>query len=391
MNRIDYLAIFAILLITACQKDEEPIAPVNTDNVFPVERSTSGIMLSDTHSENQSGISFTYEFYRNNTYECGLTGNYTFMVVNPGNGDANDEAPLWVYLHGGGTGYFDENGDYFGQVGQTEDNWNHEETFQDLRVGQLLRRTIDDGQPIDITLTRRIQEGYRVVVVSMCDHDLYSGLGTPYLNNFDKPDAEVNGMQATMAAIDYTAANYPTTHVFAHGTSAGGIGAFNLAISYASEGTYLTGIIADFYLGERALPLLNQFAGDSPYTDGYDSDKASEKIGYFADVEQRVAAEDRIDDGFDEIPVLFVGGDVDPFCIGHRPPVAEAAALGLNNCEYVWEELTQSVNNQPNSPHQVSLLPGETHIPTNYVSPAHDIVDIFIGDILSDNPPHPFN
>ena len=30
--------------------------------------------------------------------------------------------------------------------------------------------------------------------------------------------------QATMAAIDYTVANYPTTHVWAHGTSAGSIG-----------------------------------------------------------------------------------------------------------------------------------------------------------------------
>lgn len=360
-------------------------------SLFPVSRTTSQISLEQQYTDTFLGGTHTFDFYRNDAYECGLTGNYTFMVVNPTNGDENTEAPLWVYLHGGGSGYFDENGDYYGQTGQTEDNWNHEETFNDLLVKQLQRRTIDDNdQPIDITLTRRIQEGYRVVLVSMCDHDLYSGLGTPYLNN-PNPDSQVNGMQATMAAVDYTARNYSTTHVFAHGTSAGGLGVFNLAMSYSEEGTPLTGIISDFYLGERALPLLDMFAGDSPYALGYDSKKMSEKIGYFADVDQRVAAEDRINDGFNEVPVLFVGGDEDPFCIGHRSAVSEAAALGLNNCEYVWDELNQAVDNQPNTPHQVSLLPGEVHIPTNYESPAHDIVDTFIGNILAGNPQHPFS
>ena len=358
---------------------------------FPVSRTTSQISFEQQHTDNFLGANHSYDFYRNEAYACGLSGNYSFMVANPANGDENTQAPLWVYLHGGGSGYFDENGDYYGQTGQTEDNWNHEETFNDLLVKQLQRRTIDDNdQPIDITLTRRIQEGYRVVLVSMCDHDLYSGLGTPYLNN-PNPDAQVNGMQATMAAVDYTARNYSTTHVFAHGTSAGGLGVFNLAMSYSEEGTPLTGIISDFYLGERALPLLDMFAGDSPYALGYDSKKMSEKIGYFADVDQRVAAEDRINDGFNEVPVLFVGGDEDPFCIGHRSAVSEAAALGLNNCEYVWDELNQAVDNQPNSPHQVSLLPGEVHIPTNYESPAHDIVDTFIGNIIAGNPQHPFS
>lgn len=370
----------------------EFVASLNVNaSPFPVSRTTSQISFEQQHTDTFLGGTHTFDFYRNEAYECGLSGNYTFMVVNPANGDANTEAPLWVYLHGGGSGYFDENGDYYGQTGQTEHNWNHEETFNDLLVKQLQRRTIDDSdQSIDITLTRRIQEGYRVVLVSMCDHDTYSGLGTPYLNN-PNPDAQVNGMQATMAAVDYTTRNYSTTHVFAHGTSAGGIGVYNLAASFAAEGTHLTGIIADFYLGERALPLLDMFAGDSPYALGYESEKMSEKIGYFADVDQRVAAEDRINDGFDEVPILFVGGDEDPFCIGHRPAVPEAAALGLNNCEYVWDELKQSVDNQPNSPHKVSLLPGEVHIPTNYESPAHDIVDTFIGNILASNPQHPFS
>jgi hypothetical protein len=142
------------------------------------------------------------------------------MIAKPLNGDETIEATLWVYLHGGGSGFFDENGNYIAVNNQTEDSYNHEETFDDLLVGELQRHTTENGQQRDSTLTRRIQEGYRVVLVSMCDHDQYSGLGTAYPNN-PISGAEVNGMQATMAAVEYTAANYPTTHVFAHGTSAG--------------------------------------------------------------------------------------------------------------------------------------------------------------------------
>lgn len=35
-----------------------------------------------------------------------------------------------------------------------------------------------------------------------------------------------------MAAIDYTAAYYPTTHVWLHGTSAGAVGVWSVALSY---------------------------------------------------------------------------------------------------------------------------------------------------------------
>ena len=51
------------------------------------------------------------DFYQNNAYECGLSGNYTFVVMNPAN-NASAEAPLWIFLHGGGSGFFDEAGVY---------------------------------------------------------------------------------------------------------------------------------------------------------------------------------------------------------------------------------------------------------------------------------------
>ena len=52
-------------------------------------------------------------------------------------------------------------------------------------------------------------------------------------------------MQATMSALEYTVSNYPTTHVFVHGTSAGSSGAYNLAMSFAVEGIHLTALVSD--------------------------------------------------------------------------------------------------------------------------------------------------
>ena len=356
-----------------------------------VSRTTNGIVLAGQQTQTFAGMTFDFEFYRNTAYGCGLSGNYTFMVVNPPNGDAADQAPLWVFLHGGGSGYFDENGDYFAVLGQTEDTWNHEETFDDLLVKQLQQRTIENGQPKDITLTRRLLEGYRLVLVSMCDHDQYSGLGTPYPNN-PNPGAEVNGMQATMAAVDYTVANYPTTHVFAHGTSAGSAGVYNLAQGYAVEGVHLTGVVSDFVLSTRQLTLIEIFAGQPgvQYQPGYTYDGFAEKIGFYGQFESLAHAEARIADGFVEVPVLFVGGSEDAACMAHQPAIPEAVAEGLNNCEWQAQSLIQTIAAQADSPHQVSLLDGLGHIPTNEVTPANDIVDTFTGDILEGNPPAPF-
>ena len=69
-------------------------------------------------------------------------------------------------------------------------------------------------------------------------------MGTTYPNHPTNPDAQVNGLQATMA-IDHAISSYPTTQVWAHGTSAGGHGVWGLATSYAAEGNPITGIISD--------------------------------------------------------------------------------------------------------------------------------------------------
>ncbi|MFT6400278.1 MAG: hypothetical protein ACJAYU_005049, partial [Bradymonadia bacterium] len=381
--------------------DAGPDAPggdVGSDAATPglpslpvVDRTTDEIAIVERRTESLGGATYEIDFYRNNAYDCGLSGNYTFMVVNPGNGTADDAAPLWVYLHGGGVGFFDEDGDYVAVNNQTADTWNHEESFDSL-VETLTVRTIDDGQVEDNTLTRRIREGYRVAVVSMCDHDQYAGLGTPYPNN-PNLDAQVNGLQATMAAVDYVAHSYPTTHVFAHGTSAGSVGVYALALSYSAEDQALTGVVADSVLSPRGSRIQEVYAGEPgfPQQAGFDPAAVNEKIGFYRDPESGADPETRIQAGFDLTPLLFVGGLADPQCGWGLPLLAEAEADGFeSNCAWVAAGLTEVIEAAPASPHRVALFVGEGHVPTINPGASHDVVDAFLDDILATDPPYPF-
>lgn len=372
---------------------------VFTDSLVGLEPGTGACIPRDatqitlTQESTASALGFTWEldFYRNTAYDCGLSGNYTFLVMNPAD-DPDAEAPLWVYLHGGGIGYYDDTSTYVAVKNQTENTWNHEETFSDLWEKAVLANAFNQntGQPIDSSLKRRIEEGYRVVAVSMCDHDAYSGLGTPYTNN--PLGGEVNGLQATMAAIDYTAANYPTTHVWTHGTSAGSIGVWSLASSYALEGTPLAGIVADSWIATpRLRTTAEAFTGEPgyPFGAGFEVDGITDKVGYFASEDIRSWPEARIPDSdFRAVPSLFINGNDDPFCGGNQGPLAEAVAEGITNCQWYHDALRQEIDNQPNSPHEFHNFPGYGHVPTNRGGPANAIVDAFVAGVLATNPPN---
>ena len=75
-----------------------------------IPRETSQIALTEEQTISMSGPTWELDYYVNDAYQCGLSGDYSFMVMNPG-GNPSATAPLWVYLHGGGQGYWDENGD----------------------------------------------------------------------------------------------------------------------------------------------------------------------------------------------------------------------------------------------------------------------------------------
>ena len=163
-------------------------------------------------------------------------------------------------------------------------------------------------------------------------------------------------------------------------------------MSFAAQDIYLTGVVADSILSPRAFDLFDVYPGQAPRQPGWTYEGVGEKLGFYGDINRSdvIAPEGRIDAGFDEVPLLFVGGTSDPFCFWDLPPIPEAASAGQNNCEWAAQGLIDTIAAQPASPHQVANMAGEGHIPTNTVSTANDIVDTFIGDILADNPPAPF-
>ena len=339
----------AVAAVLVSRKSSETYSTDNLlveDDELPpllmVNRTTEAIALADLRNVTFQGYTQDLEFYRNEAYDCGLSGKYTFMVANPLNGDADDEAPLWVYLHGGGTGYFDDQGNYTATNNQNQDTWNHEETFENL-IKTITHRITDrkTGKIEDNTKTRRLREGYRLLVVSMCDHDTYLGMGTPYPYN-PNPDAQVNGLQALLSAIDYTTANYPTTHVFVHGTSAGSVGAYAAGMSYAAEGIALTGVVSDLILSPLKFTIQDTLAGQPGYPsqEGYNSTLFVQKAGPWLDPSNRLTPEDRFGSGFNFVPHLQVGGLDDPYCGGNFPPLEQTLADGFeNNCAWYSEPL----------------------------------------------------
>lgn len=363
---------------------------VASSAVAQVTRDSSQVVLAHNETANGFGSSWELNFYRNMAYSCGLSGNYSFLVVEPAD-NPGAEAPLWVFLHGGGSGYFDDNQVYRTLKNQDQDTWNHEETFDDLFDGTLLRLTFPNNVLKDVTLARRMGEGYRMLLVSMCDHDLYSGRGAPYLNNPN--GGQVNGLQATMAAVDYTVENYPTTHVFAHGTSAGSIGVFALATGYVEEGTSLTGIVADSYLADpRLATVFDNFAGEPgyPFDTDFDTEEGAAKIGHdYLGLGLYPGA--MVANGFTDVPSMFIVGQQDHFCGGTQPTlIPEAELAGLSNCAWFADDLRQAIDNQPDTPHVLDLSPTGGHGDTGREGPINDRVDTFVSGVLATNPPHPF-
>jgi len=125
---------------------------------LPVKRTTREIVLVEESVAKSDKDAWQLKFYRNKAYKCGLSGNYTFVVVEPKNAPGG-KAPLWVYYHGGGGGYFNKEGNYITLKFQNKDTYNHEETFEVLSRVNNGRPVFEDGRFVggDTTLTRRVK------------------------------------------------------------------------------------------------------------------------------------------------------------------------------------------------------------------------------------------
>ncbi len=204
---------------------------------------TDRIKLVDT----TTGMGYKLELFRNRDYPCSASadkdatkpvGYQTFVIATRKGSSRTARRPLWVRMRGGGVGYFNA-------AGQPVPGRNNkvQESVADL-AGYL-------GEAGLMRLVRDDDAAFRLVSVSMCNHDIYAGgdqadPNNPYKQKDGSPTT-VNGLFATKAAVRFAQTRYPTTKTFLHGTSAGGYGTFSVAwgLEREPEGVPLAGSIAD--------------------------------------------------------------------------------------------------------------------------------------------------
>lgn len=280
---------------------------------------TNQIELVKTYTMEPSG--YTVEFYRNRAYSCAKEGYQTFVIGYKKGTPPNASRPLWIRIHGGGVGYFEENGAFVGFAGT---DFRVEESDTDLMEFNRIKD--------DTGLLRDILEGgeeFRFLLPSMCDHDLYAGVGTPDTFNPAQPNGEaprVDGLLALRAALDYTTDRMETTHVFAHGTSAGSVGTMNLVTSLAKDGKRLSGAVLDAGVISEYFPQIVEEGCSSGGT--IDLYAAYERIGRY--MYEPHLPDDAVAAGIVETPIVDVYSKGDrTYCGQDRVTVTSASGANV--------------------------------------------------------------
>lgn len=179
---------------------------------------------------------YSYDRYRNLAYPCSISGYQTFVIGTKVGSDPNAVRPLWVRMHGGGVGWFAPDGSPMPDAAHKSEESGGVLTGSVSQEGLMARVRSDPA-------------GFRLVSVSMCDHDLYAGGDQPDPNNPNTtPDGKprtVNGLFATKGAIQFALKKLPTSKFFLHGTSAGGAGVWSVAYGLEKQGLKPAGAVAD--------------------------------------------------------------------------------------------------------------------------------------------------
>jgi hypothetical protein len=179
---------------------------------------------------------YKFDQYRNLAYPCSISGYQTFVIGTKVGSSDTATRPLWVRMRGGGVGFFDANGNPQPSAGNKSEE-SAATSISFVRDTGLMSHVRDDAA------------GFRLVSVSMCDHDIYSGGDQPDPNNPNTlPDGSgrtVNGLFATKAAVQFATAKYPTSKFFLHGTSAGSAGALSVSWGLQKQGLAPAGSVVD--------------------------------------------------------------------------------------------------------------------------------------------------
>ena len=219
LARLAALALPLVLLVSGCALVGDP---GKTNQIQFVGSTTMG--------------GYKFDQYRNLAYPCSISGYQTFVIGTKVGSSDTQTKPLWVRMRGGGVGFFDAGGRPQPSAGNKSEE-SAATSIGFLNPNGLMRLVRDD--PL----------GFRLVSVSMCNHDIYSGGDTPDPNNPNTlPDGSprtVNGLFATKAAIQFTLAKYPTSKFLLHGTSAGSAGALSVSWGLQAQRIPPAGSIVD--------------------------------------------------------------------------------------------------------------------------------------------------
>jgi hypothetical protein len=304
---------------------------------------TGSIQLVSTSVE--SG--YRVENYRNTAYPCSISGYQTFTIMYREAQPATTAAPLWTYLHGGAVGWFDSSG-----KPRPDDAFMREEGSLSGTGGGLSGKVFADPA------------GFRILRVSMCNRDLYSGGGALDPNNPNKladgSARKTNGLQATKAAIQFTRGRFATTKHFLHGGSAGSIGAYSVGWALQQQGLAPAGIVGDSFV-------LNQDWGQAVHSQGVPCPTAELAITNMTAIKARIhpdlgqpanATDKLVADGRLTVPIAQVWNHGDPWGCGTTPmtcPLPDGTTVVLGGTDCMNEPLRRAIAAQGPSSRSLSL------------------------------------
>jgi hypothetical protein len=210
--------------------------PDESDASIAVSLNSQGTIEIDSKS-------YVWKEYSNNRYTCAKSGNQTFIIFSPEDLDDTSSSPLIVRFHGGGAGYWKENGDYIRENDEFITQYGYEQFKLYFKESGLM------------TQLRQAVPSARFLLMSMCDHDYYGGDGSlldpnnPYSTRANPKKAD--GLLATTSAFLYIKQHFGTSKVIFYGTSAGAYGAFiNFYHLGKTQSINIDGVILDSGLSD---------------------------------------------------------------------------------------------------------------------------------------------
>ena len=240
----------------ARRRGAQPLRPRPRWRRSPAPGKTSQIRRVSSVTED----GWRFDFYRNPAYPCSVSGDNTFTIATRLGVPDDEVHPLWVFMHGGGVGYFDPTGKAMPNNGQKV-----EEDAALQQRNALVRRPQGQGG----RRARRLPDDGRVDVRPR--HLRRRRHRRPEQPEPRSPSGKlrtVNGLFATKAAIQYALTTRATDDYFLHGGSAGSFGSCHVGWALEAQGIAPAGIIGDSGVHEPGLAARRPGQGLRPHRRG---------------------------------------------------------------------------------------------------------------------------